>query len=254
MSEDLNVIIEIDEVIIMVLSKETIEIFKLLSQISENICVTESSNFIRVLDESFSIAADAYVKETFSATCAFNVSKLLGIYSIISEKDENVKISFTDKFIDIVSSSRKASLTAIDPKMLTFFNFINKTVSLPSSYIASFRLEKDILKELRKAASFISTSSGSNNVIDIYSDGLSTIKLTLLDSKNPTTDIYTISCEGDIKSEGNVRIIYDLVNKIYPQSCYNVVLYESSNEKTKVKFEMEDFNVVYYVSGMIGRN
>ncbi|MCX8008194.1 MAG: hypothetical protein N3A54_00660 [Patescibacteria group bacterium] len=237
----------------MILSKETFEIFKILSQISQHLCVTKDSNFLRVMDETFSIAAEAYTKETFPETCAFDIAKFLGIYSLLSEREKDFNVNFQEKKIEIVTPTRNVTLTAIAPSMINYFTYINRNIVLPENPTFSFYLKKEVLKEIKKAMSYISQGSATDNVVSFSSDGISSVEVSVFDQKNPTSNVYKIVHEGDVTSSGSVKILFDLFSKLHNTDYLVSVFFMEKTAKVRCVSDGEEYKIVYYLSALMER-
>lgn len=233
----------------MRLSLETLELFKIISQVNSYIVLKENSNFIRVINDQMNFFIEVYTKETFPETAVFDLNKFLGIISTLGDLD-SIDVEFTSKSIELKSGNRNSSLVLIDPKMVQYFQYVDKPMNLPEVYAASFVLTKDVLKELKKASNILSLEFLAIRFKD------NQITLSLEDMKktnysNPTTDTYTVSLEGrTMNQEGECFVNLQNFNSIY-LSDYTVFLF-NFNDKYKIKLDcMDQYQLNYYLGALV---
>lgn len=164
----------------MKLSENTIEVLKNFSTINPSLSFRQG-NILRTVSPQKNILAAAVVEESFPADFAiYELNQFLGLNSIF----ENGDIQFGDSRLEITEGSSKCSYTYTDPSMVT--TPPEKDLSLPTSEV-QFEMTRETLKSVVNAANQLSLPE-----IAVRGDG-TTISLVATDTKNPTTNEYSVS-------------------------------------------------------------
>jgi hypothetical protein len=164
----------------MKLSEATINILKNFSTINPSLLVAPG-NSITTISPSKNIFAKAIVEETFPQQFAiYELAKFLGIVSLFKEPE----LDFSDKQVRIVSGRQSVNYTYADPSMIVAPD-PNKEISFPGADI-EFSISQDELQRVVRATSVLQLPE-----IAVIGDG-QTITITATNSKNPTTDVFSI--------------------------------------------------------------
>lgn len=234
----------------MKLSKETLEIFKTLSHVSQYVIIPENSNIIRVINDSFTIFVEVNTKEVFPTSIAFDINKFIGLTSLFNI--EKVDIEFNDTGVVFKEDEKEAVIVPIQKHLISYSNYINKNIRF-GDVLAEFELSSDFQKEIKKSSSIFSVSNLEITVTP------KEVVFSVVDSKtsssNPTSDKYTKKIKGKFSTIENIelkqKINIDNLSKIYPADYKATILGNISEAVVgrALKLEAEEpFKLVYILA------
>lgn len=172
----------------MKLSENTINIMKNFSTINPSLLVNPG-NVLSTVSPLRSIFAQATVEEQFPSQFAiYELSKFLGIISLFKEPE----IDFGQNQMTIVSGRQSVVYTYADVSMIVAPPE-NKSITLGSSEI-QFSIRQEELQRIVRATGVLQLPN-----IAVVGDG-EKIKMTATNSRNPTTDIFSIDVGNTDKS------------------------------------------------------
>jgi hypothetical protein len=211
----------------MKLSENTINILKNFSTINPSILVKEG-NTISTISQQKSIFARANVEETFPKQFAiYELSKFLGVLSLF--KDAEIELG--SKQMTIKAGKQSLNYTYADPSMIIVPP--EKDITLPAPDI-EFDITQEELQKVVRATSVLQLPD-----ISVVGNG-SVIQLCAINSKNPTTDTFTIDV-GTTNSNFNMVFKADNIIKLL-MANYNVKI----SSKGLALFTSD--NISYYVA------
>jgi hypothetical protein len=212
----------------MKLSENTINIFKNFATINPSLLV-HPGDIVTTMSPTKSLYAMANVDETFPKQFAiFELSKFLGITSLFKEPE----LDFGDKQVKIVSERQSVSYTYADSSMIVAPD-PNKSINFPAADI-EFSISQEELQRVVRATGVLQLPD-----IAVTGDG-STILVTATNSKNPTTDVFSINV-GETDKTFNMIFKVDNIVKLISGN-YNVMI------STKGLSKWITDKVIYYVA------
>lgn len=191
----------------MNLSETTIAILKNFSSINPSLLV-RPGNTISTMSPQRSIMAKATVAEDFPQQFAiYELSRFLGVLSLFKDPE----IDFGERSMKIHSGKHATTYTYADPSMIVAPP--EKEIVFPGADVEFNITAEDLQKVVR--------ATGVLQVPDIVvsgSDG--TIAITATNSKNPTTDVYSIEVGA---TDNTFSMVFKAENiiKLIPKD-YNV--------------------------------
>lgn len=160
----------------MILSKETLAVFKNFSTINSNLTL-KPGNKIVTMSAGKNIVAEAVVQEQFDTEFGiYDLNEFLGAISLFDTPD----LSFSDKFVTIREGKNSVKYFAASSNVLTP---VPTTKQLPAPDI-SFHLSAQMLQQVQRVASILKVPD-----IAFIGDG-STVVVTVGDKSNPTGSSY----------------------------------------------------------------
>ena len=212
----------------MKLSENTINILKNFSTINPSLLVNPGDT-IATVSPAKSIFAKATVEETFPTRFAiYELAKFLGVTSLFKEPELN----FGDRQVTIVSGRQSVNYTYADPSMIVAPD-PNKDINFPAAEI-EFSISQEELQKVVRA-------TGVLQLPDIAVIGnQQTITVTATDSKNPTTDVFSVEV-GTTDKNFNMIFKVDNIIKLISGN-YDVKISSRGLSKWSTN------NVVYYVA------
>lgn len=164
----------------MKLSSETVTVLKNFSTINPSILFRKGDT-VSTVSPLKSIFAKVKVKEQFPAQCGiYELNKFLGVLSLFKEPD----LEFKDNHVVITNGTQTVRYTYAAPEMIT--SPPENDIKFPGADV-TFTLTSDTLNSILKALSVLSLPE-----IAIVGDG-STIKVEAVNSKNKTSDTYSVA-------------------------------------------------------------
>lgn len=193
----------------MKLEGRTLQILKNFSTINPSLQFKQGS-FITTISPLKTVMAKAAIKEHIPHTFAiYELSRFLGVLSLF----ESPNITLEDKYLVINSEGKQVQYTYADPKLIVVPG--DKEIKLPESEI-SFTLESQVLQQVLKAMGVLGLPeiavTGENGIIHIQA----------LDSKNPSSDTYSVKIESpiyNVDAQAKFKMIFLAENiKILPET------------------------------------
>lgn len=179
----------------MKLSENTVNILKNFATINPSLLINPG-NTITTMAISKSIYSKANVEESFPTRFAiYELSKFLGIVSLFKDPE----LEFGDKQVRIVSGRQSVNYTYADPSMIVAPD-PNKDINFPSADI-EFSISQEELQKVVRATGVLQLPE-----IAVIGNG-QTITVTATNSKNPTTDVFSIEV-------GNTEKTFNMVFKV----------------------------------------
>jgi gp45 sliding clamp, C terminal len=212
----------------MKLSENTINIFKNFASINPSVLVLPG-NTISTVTPMKSMYAIASVEESFPRQFAiYELAKFLGITSLFKEPE----LDFGDKQVKIVSGRQTVNYTYADPSMIVAPD-PNKSINFPAADI-EFSISQEELQKVVRATAVLQLPD-----IAVTGDGTN-ILVTATNSKNPTTDVFSIEVGKTDKTFKMIFVVENIV-KLIPGD-YNVMI----SSKGLSKWTTD--KVLYYVA------
>ena len=212
----------------MKLSENTINVFKNFATINPSILV-HPGNFITTMSPTKSIYAKATVEENFPTRFAiYELAKFLGVTSLFKEPE----LDFSETQVKIVSGRQSVNYTYADPSMIVAPD-PNKDINFPAADI-EFSISQEELQKVVRASGVLQLPE-----IAVNGNG-QTITVTATNSKNPTTDVFSIEV-------GTTEKTFNMVFKVD-----NIIKLISNNYDVKISSrglsKWSTNNIMYYIA------
>jgi hypothetical protein len=184
----------------MKIDTNTINVLKNFAKVNPSIVFPEG-NVLKTISPSKTIMAKSEVTTHFEKRFAiYNLDRFLSTLSLFNDPE----LDFRERFVEISDVNSKIRYTYADESTIT--KAPDKEINLPSIDV-TFTLSNENLKSVEKGAGILQLPE-----IIVVGDG-STISLQAADSKNPTSDVFSIEIGSTdkvfkviFKSE-NIKII-----------------------------------------------
>ena len=212
----------------MKLSEHTVNVLKNFSNINPMLLVNPGSS-LTTMNINKSIFALADVEEKFPSQFAiFELPKFLGVLSLFKEPE----LEFGSKQVKIVADRQSVNYTFADPSMIVAPD-PNKNINFPAADI-EFSISQEELQRVVRATAVLQLPD-----IAVVGDG-ENISITATNSKNPTTDGFSIVVGNTDKNFTMYFEVSDIIKLI--SSDYNVKI------SSKGLSQWRSDNVLYYVA------
>lgn len=221
----------------MELTESTLTILKNYAGINSNLVVHEG-NSLSTVAEAKNIFAQCTVSEKFPRTFGiYDLNEFLGVLGLVDKP----RLTFKEDYVIVNDSSGRSSVKYYfsDPDMLTHSS---KSVVMPDDPEVSFELDTDTLSRIKRAAAAL----GHTEVAISGKAGESIIELTVLDSKNATSNIYTIDLAASYP-DVNFTFYITIANLKMIPGNYQVNITSRGNKKI-AQFVNTENNVTYYIA------
>jgi hypothetical protein len=187
----------------MKISENTINILKNFSTINPSILI-RPGNVLKTVAISRNIHANATVEEEFPSTVGiYELPKFLGVLSLFQEPE----INFGEHQMNIISGRQSVNYTYADISSIVAPPEDKKIVVNPVDI--EFSISQSELQKLVRAAGVLQLPH-----ISVVGDG-SAIKITATNSKNPTSDIFSVEV-GSTDKVFNMFFKVDNIIKLLP--------------------------------------
>ncbi len=211
----------------MKISEKTINILKNFSNINGSILV-RPGNVLKTVGTQRSIYATAIVEEDFPQQFAiYELSKFLGVLSLFQDHD----INFGEHQLSITSGNQVVNYTYADISAIIAPPEDKKIIVDPAEI--EFMINQYDFHKVLKAASILQVPN-----IAVFGDG-NVIKVSAINSKNPTSDTFSIEV-GTTDKIFNMVFRVEYLVKLFPLS-YNIKI----NSKGISSFS--DNNIEYFI-------
>ena len=216
----------------MELSERSVEILKNFSGINQNIII-RSGNTLRTVAEARNVLATATVDESFPQDFGiYDLNEFIGVLGLV----DTPRLKFEDNYVLVGDSTGRSKVKYFFSSEETLTG-APKDANMPEAEV-SFVLTNDTLNKLKRAASTL----GHDQVSITNKDGI--LSLSVLDSKNSTSNTFSIDIDGEFKSDARFTIIMNISNlKILPGD-YDIQL----SSKLIAQFKNREVNVTYWIA------
>lgn len=214
------------------MQNETLEVVKNFGTINQNL-VFKKGNILRTVSDVKNVMARAVLTDDFPKDFGiYDVNEFIGACSLI----ENGHVSFEDKYLHIANDRMSIDYFYSDPDMLT--NPPEKDINMPESEVR-FTFTQEILNQIRRASSVLGHSSVIIGEVD---NG--TVSLSMVDTKNETSNAFSIEVGGEFSGGNLPRLSINIDNLKLLPGDYEVEV----SSKLISKFEHTDRDLTYWIA------
>jgi hypothetical protein len=188
----------------MELSDTTLQVLKNYATINPNIVITEGST-VKTISVARNVLSKAELPEEFPASFGiYDLTEFLNVLSLV----DSPRLKFEKDYVTVGDSTGRSSVKYFfsDPEMLTS---PGKDINMPDAEV-KFTLDTDTLGKVKRAAAAL-----GHDEISI-SPTTGAIRLSVIDSKDATSNAFSIDVEGEypegvdfnfIMNVGNLKVI-----------------------------------------------
>ena len=189
----------------MEFSDNTMTIFRNFSDINQNILVKEG-NILKTISEARNVLASAELEDTFPKCFGvYDLSEFIGVTNLVDKPN----LSFEDEYLTISDSTGRSKIKYFYSSMDTL-TAPSKDITMPEAEV-TFKLESAVLDKIKRAASTLGHSEVS------ITDSGGSINISVVDTKNPTSNVFSIDIAGEYPENTKFNFILNISNlKIIP--------------------------------------
>ncbi len=189
----------------MEFSDNTMTIFRNFSDINQNILVKEG-NILKTISEARNVLASAELEDTFPKCFGvYDLSEFIGVTNLVDKPN----LSFEDEYLTISDSTGRSKIKYFYSSMDTLTT-PSKDITMPEAEV-TFKLESAVLDKIKRAASTLGHSEVS------ITDSGGSINISVVDTKNPTSNVFSIDIAGEYPEDTKFNFILNISNlKIIP--------------------------------------
>ena len=184
----------------MELTDTTVNVLKNYATINPNIVITEG-NQLKTISVARNVLSSTEVNETFPQTFGiYDLNEFLGVLSLVDQP----RLKFERDYVIVGDSTGRSSVKYFfsDPEMLTS---PGKDINMPNAEV-KFTLDTDTLSKVKRAASAL----GHDEISITPTNGA--IRLSVVDSKDATSNAFSIEVEGNYPENTDFNFILNVSN------------------------------------------
>ena len=184
----------------MELSDTTLNVLKNYSTINPNIVITEG-NTVKTISVARNVLSKAELPEEFPASFGiYDLSEFLNVLSLV----DSPRLKFEKDYVTVGDSTGRSSVKYFfsDPEMLTS---PGKDINMPEADV-KFSLDTDTLGKVKRAAAAL-----GHDEISI-SPTTGAVRLSVIDSKDSTSNAFSIDVEGTYPEGVDFNFIMNVSN------------------------------------------
>ena len=189
----------------MEFSDNTMTIFRNFSDINQNILVKEG-NILKTISEARNVLASAELEDNFPKCFGvYDLSEFIGVTNLVDKPN----LSFEDEYLTISDSTGRSKIKYFYSSTDTLTT-PSKDITMPKAEV-TFKLESAVLDKIKRAASTLGHSEVS------ITDSGGSINISVVDTKNPTSNTFSIDIAGEYPENTKFNFILNISNlKIIP--------------------------------------
>lgn len=194
------------------MNTQMLEILRNFGTINSNLVFREGS-VVRTVSDAKNVMAKATAPEPMPKEFGiYDVNELMSALSLI----EGASVSYEDKHLLIKGDNSSIKYFYSDVEMLT--SAPDKDIMMPPCEV-NFTLKESVLSGLRKA----SQALGHKTLLIEKGEIEGTVKLSIVDVKNPSSNAYSVSVDGNFGSvQDTTRLSINIDNLKLVSGDYQV--------------------------------
>lgn len=216
----------------MELNENTLSVLKNFSGINPNIIIRQGTT-IKTISEARNVFARASVNEDFPKDFGvYDLNEFIGVLGLV----DTPQLKFEDDYVIVADSTGRSKVKYFYSAEETL-TAPGKDVTMPATDV-TFELTNETLNKLKRAASTL----GHGEVSITNNNGV--LSLSVVDSKNSTSNAFSIDVDGEFPSDATFNFIVSISNlKILPGD-YTVGI----SSKLISEFKHKEMNVQYWIA------
>jgi len=216
----------------MELSDTTMQVLKNYATINPNIVITEGST-VKTISVARNVLSTAELAEPFPASFGiYDLSEFLNVLSLVDQP----RLKFEKDYVTVGDSTGRSSVKYFfsDPEMLTS---PGKDINMPDAEV-KFSLDTDTLGKVKRAAAAL-----GHDEISI-SPTTGAIRLSVIDSKDATSNAFSIDVEGTYPEGVDFNFIMNVSNLKVINEDFAVNI----SKKLISQFKSQQSAIEYYIA------
>ena len=216
----------------MELNDTTINILKNYATINPNIVINEG-NQLKTMSNARNVLSTSEVNVEFPQTFGiYDLNEFLNVLSLVDEP----RLRFEKDFVVVGDATGRSSVKYFfsDPEMLTS---PANSINMPEPEV-NFTLDSDTLKKVKRAAAALGHDEISITPVT------GAIRLSVIDSKDATSNNYSIDVEGSFPDDVNFQFILNVGNLKVVNEDFEVGI----SSKLISKFKSTQSPTEYYIA------
>jgi len=216
----------------MELSENTLNVLKNFSGINPNMMI-RSGNTIKTISEARTVLSTAVVDAEFPRDFGiYDLNEFMGVLSLV----DTPRLKFEDDFVVVNDSTGRSKVKyfySLEDNLTT----PQKDITMPEANV-KFKLDNDTMNKLKRAASTL----GHSEISISGKDGV--LSLSVVDSKNKTSNVFSIDVSGEFDNDVAFNFILSTNNlKILPGD-YEIEI----SSKLISQFKHTSLDVKYWIA------
>jgi len=216
----------------MELSDTTLNVLKNYSTINPNIVITEG-NTVKTISVARNVLSKAELTEEFPASFGiYDLTEFLNVLSLV----DSPRLKFEKDYVTVGDSTGRSSVKYFfsDPEMLTS---PGKDINMPDAEV-KFSLDTDTLGKVKRAAAAL----GHDEISISPTQGA--VRLSVIDSKDATSNAFSIDVEGTYPDEVDFNFIMNVGNLKVVNEDFDV----SISSKLISQFVSKQSTIEYFIA------
>jgi len=216
----------------MELNETTMSVLKNFAGINQNLLINEG-NTIKTISEARNVVATAVVGEEFPQRFGiYDLNEFIGVLGLVDKPN----LKFGEESVTVSDESGRSSIKYFFSPEETLTS-PTKDINMPDADV-SFVLDNETMNKVKRAAATLGHSELSISA----NDGV--LKLSVVDSTNSTSNVYSIDLDGNYPEGAVFNFIMSIPNlKVLPGD-YEV----SVSSKLISQFKHTEMNVRYWIA------
>lgn len=216
----------------MELSDRTIAVLKNYATINPNIVIREG-NELKTISVARNVMSKVTLDETFPQEFGiYDLNEFLNVLGLVDKP--NLRFEKTNVMVSDTTGRSRIEYFYSDPDMLTS---PNKDVIMPEAQV-NFSLDTDTLSRIKRAASAL----GHSEISIKPSNG--SIELAVVDSKDATSNTYSIDVEGTYDEGVDFNFVLNVNNLKIVNEDFDVGI----SSKLISNFKSKNSSIEYYIA------
>ena len=216
----------------MELSDTTMQVLKNYATINPNIVINEG-NTVKTISVARNVLSTAELPEEFPASFGiYDLTEFLNVLSLV----DSPRLTFEKDYVTVGDSTGRSSVKYFfsDPEMLTS---PGKDIVMPSAEV-NFVLDTDTLGKVKRAAAALGHDEISITPVT------GAIRLSVIDSKDATSNVFSIDVEGTYPDDVDFNFIMNVGNIKVVNEDFDV----SISSKLISKFASKQSTIEYFIA------
>jgi len=216
----------------MELSENTLNVLKNFSGINPNMMI-RSGNTIKTISEARTVLSTAVVDADFPKDFGiYDLNEFMGVLQLV----DTPNLKFEDDYVIVNDSTGRSKVKYFYSSEETLTT-PQKDITMPEANV-KFKLDNETLSKLKRAASAL----GHTEISISGKDGV--LSLSVVDSKNKTSNVFSIDVSGEFDNDVAFNFILSTNNlKILPGD-YEIEI----SSKLISQFKHTSLDVKYWIA------
>jgi len=216
----------------MELSENTLNVLKNFSGINPNMMI-RSGNTIKTISEARTVLSTAVVDADFPKDFGiYDLNEFMGVLQLV----DTPNLKFEDDYVIVNDSTGRSKVKYFYSSEETLTT-PQKDITMPDANV-KFKLDNETLSKLKRAASAL----GHTEISISGKDGV--LSLSVVDSKNKTSNVFSIDVSGEFDNDVAFNFILSTNNlKILPGD-YEIEI----SSKLISQFKHTSLDVKYWIA------